>query len=238
MSQPATSPSSTRSILKRFIDTAGRSLGVSRVFGEAIETPAGSVIPVAVIVGGQGIGFGNGVVGRRSADDITLGTEAEQADGDSTESGSGSGGGGGFGVAQWPAGAYVTTNGETRWQPSLDPNVVVIAGAALASCIVAGLTTVAVARAVGGTVSSLAHSGSEAATTMVDGVTQAWATAVTAGASAASSIAGSAAGTTVALADRALQMGTTMVGTSASSTMKLAELASGTVTSLLGKPRS
>ncbi len=55
-------PTSARptSPLAALTEAASRALGVSRVFGDPIETPAGSVIPVATVFGGHGLGFRRG----------------------------------------------------------------------------------------------------------------------------------------------------------------------------------
>ena len=69
---------------------------VSRVFGEPYERDGVTVIPAASMRGGAGGGAGR----KRET--------GEEGDG------------GGFGVLARPAGAFVITNGQVRWQPAVD----------------------------------------------------------------------------------------------------------------------
>jgi uncharacterized spore protein YtfJ len=68
-------------------------MSVRSVFGEPIEADGVTVVPVAKVGGGGGGG------------------------GDSENNG-----GGGFGLAAWPAGAYVIKEGEVSWKPAIDVN--------------------------------------------------------------------------------------------------------------------
>lgn len=106
-------------------------LHVKRVFGEAYETSAGTVIPVAKIVGGtSGLGgYGTGH-GTNPATDSRSG------------SGSGSWGVGTLGLRVKPLGAYTVQGSEIRWSPALDCN-------RIALFAIAGVTVLAVAAVAG-----------------------------------------------------------------------------------------
>lgn len=69
-------------------------LGVDTAYGEPIEVEGTTIIPVAVVSYGFGVG-----------------------EGDSEDVGTGAGGGGG-GVSI-PTGAYVTRDGDTRFEPNI-----------------------------------------------------------------------------------------------------------------------
>jgi uncharacterized spore protein YtfJ len=79
----------------------GDSLTVRRVFGEPVERDGVTVIPAALVAAGGGGGGGHD----------TDGQEGE---------------GGGFGLAAYPAGAYVIKNGTVRWIPAVDLNRILI----------------------------------------------------------------------------------------------------------------
>ena len=83
-------------------------LTVKRVFGEPYERNGVAVIPAASVRGGAGGGSGEGT----------------SPDGD----GSGSGSGGGFGLTAKPAGAFVVTGNDVRWQPAINVNRIVLGG--------------------------------------------------------------------------------------------------------------
>lgn len=86
--------------LTRLRDT----ISVKRVFGEPFEKDGVTVIPAARIWGGGGGGFG-------------------VQDGDAPDAGHGFGSG--FGMIGRPAGALVIKEGRVRWQPAVDPNLIV-----------------------------------------------------------------------------------------------------------------
>lgn len=88
------------------LEQARDSLTVRRVFGEPIERDGIVVVPVASVRGGAGAGSG----------------ESGEQDEHST------GGGGGWGMSARPAGVYVISGGEVRWQPALDVNRVILGG--------------------------------------------------------------------------------------------------------------
>jgi uncharacterized spore protein YtfJ len=88
------------------VATVREALTVSRVFGEAYERGAVTVIPVAVVRGGAGGGGGK-----------------KPETGDEGE-------GGGFGLVARPAGAYVIRDDVVSWQPAVDVNRIVTLGVA------------------------------------------------------------------------------------------------------------
>jgi uncharacterized spore protein YtfJ len=103
---------------KEIIEQAGDVLSVRRVFGEPIERDGLVVVPVAIVRGSAGGGSGEG-----------------QA---TTESPGGAGGGGGWLASARPAGVYVISGGDVRWQPAVDVNRAILGGQLVA--IVALLT--------------------------------------------------------------------------------------------------
>ena len=82
-------------------------VSVKRVFGEPYERGRVTVIPAARIWGGGGGG-------------------AQPAQGSDTPE-SGSGFGGGFGLMGRPAGVFVITDDKVRWQPAVDPTMIMAA---------------------------------------------------------------------------------------------------------------
>jgi uncharacterized spore protein YtfJ len=103
---------------QEIIEQAREVLSVRRVFGDPIERDGLVVVPVAIVRGGAGGGSGEG-----------------QA---TSESPGGTGGGAGWGASARPAGVYVISGGEVRWQPAVDVNRIVLGGQLVA--IVALLT--------------------------------------------------------------------------------------------------
>ncbi|PFG38767.1 hypothetical protein ATJ97_1254 [Georgenia soli] len=111
-------------------------LTVRRVFGEAYVSGETTVIPVAKVTGGSGMGYGGSQ--QEAGDDG--GSEGAVRDGGSEgavrqAAGSGSGGGfegegggGGLGVRVEPLGVYVVRGGDVQWQPALDVNRLAIGG--------------------------------------------------------------------------------------------------------------
>lgn len=113
----------------RSVEAADDALRVRRVFGEAYESGGTLVIPVAKVLGGSGMGYGTGMLGR--SPDSTGG------------SGEGGGGGGGFTIRAKPLGVYVVREGEVSWRPALDLNRVILGGQ-----VVGTVALIALARAV------------------------------------------------------------------------------------------
>jgi uncharacterized spore protein YtfJ len=91
---------------QEIIEQARDVLSVRRVFGDPIERDGLVVVPVAIVRGGAGGGSGEG-----------------QA---TTESPGGTGGGAGWGASARPAGVYVISGGDVRWQPAVDVNRIVL----------------------------------------------------------------------------------------------------------------
>jgi uncharacterized spore protein YtfJ len=85
-------------------DLAGR-MREHQVFGPPVERDDVTVVPVAEVRGGGGIG------GRARP---------------------GSAGNGGFGLVARPVGAWVIKDGTVRWEPALDVNRVILVGNAVA----------------------------------------------------------------------------------------------------------
>jgi len=112
------------------VQAADDALHVRRVFGEAYERDGALVIPVAKVMGGSGMGYGTGMVGR---------PEHEQSRG----AGEGTGSGGGFGVRAKPVGVYVIREGKVSWQPALDLNRVILGGQILGAVALLALARVA-----------------------------------------------------------------------------------------------
>lgn len=118
------------------IEAAKEALTVRRVFGEAYTSDGATVIPVAKVFGGSGMGFGGGSGG---------GWEHTGADGGKPAA-EGSGGGGGFGVRAKPVGVYVVRDGHVHWRPALDLNRVILGGQVLGAVVVLSVACVLRAR--------------------------------------------------------------------------------------------
>jgi uncharacterized spore protein YtfJ len=101
-------------------ESARDALTVRRVFGEAYVSGDTTVIPVAKVMGGSGMGYGGAV--RPDAMD-SPGDQDGAAGG-----GEGEGGGGGFGMLAKPAGVFVVHDGSVQWQPALDVNRLALGG--------------------------------------------------------------------------------------------------------------
>ena len=85
------------------VTRARDAVSVNRVFGEPYEKNGVTVIPAARIMGGGGGGLQDG-----------------------REGAPGSGFGSGFGMAGRPAGVFVIKGDKVRWQPAVDPNLIVL----------------------------------------------------------------------------------------------------------------
>lgn len=92
--------------VKEILEQARDTLSVRRVFGDPIERDGVVVVPVANVRGGAGAGAGEA-----------------PATGEAP-----SGRGGGWGAIARPAGVYVISGGDVRWQPAVDVNRIVLGG--------------------------------------------------------------------------------------------------------------
>jgi uncharacterized spore protein YtfJ len=111
---------------KEIIQQARDVLSVQRVFGEPIERDGVVVVPVAIVRGGAGGGSGEG-----------------QA---TSESPGGTGGGAGWGASARPAGVYVISAGDVRWQPAVDVNRIIVGGQLIAVAALLLLRSIVKAR--------------------------------------------------------------------------------------------
>ncbi|GAA1627650.1 spore germination protein GerW family protein [Georgenia ruanii] len=122
-------------------ETAREVLTVRRVFGEAYERDGVTVIPVAKVMGGSGMGFGSGAMGKgRPGAGEEQPAGGEHAGHKRPGAGEGSGGGGGFGVRARPVGVYIVKDGKVSWQPALDLNRVILGGQIFATVAVLALS--------------------------------------------------------------------------------------------------
>ncbi|MGZ4649088.1 MAG: spore germination protein GerW family protein [Kineosporiaceae bacterium] len=86
------------------VTRARDAVSVNRVFGEPYEKNGVTVIPAARIWGGGGGGL---------------------QDGQGAKGGTGAGFGSGFGMVGRPAGVFVIRGERVRWQPAVDPTLIV-----------------------------------------------------------------------------------------------------------------
>jgi len=108
--------------IQEVLSQARDAMTVKRVFGDPYERDGTTVIPVASVMGGAGVGGGTGV-GTRPA------STGEEAGG---EGAADSGYGMGYGLRATPAGVYVIKGGEVEWKPALDTNRLTLQRAAVA----------------------------------------------------------------------------------------------------------
>lgn len=109
-------------------ESARDALTVRRVFGEAYVSGDTTVIPVAKVMGGSGMGYGG------AARPDAQGSPGVQDGG--ARGAEGEGGGGGFGVMAKPAGVFVVRDGSVQWQPALDVNRLAVGGQLLVAVAV------------------------------------------------------------------------------------------------------
>jgi uncharacterized spore protein YtfJ len=110
----------------QIMDQARDVLSVRRVFGDPIERNGLTVVPVAIVRGGAGGGSGE-----------------SQA---TPETAGGTGGGAGWGATARPAGVYVISGNDVRWQPAIDVNRVIMGGQIVAIAALLVLRSVLRAR--------------------------------------------------------------------------------------------
>jgi uncharacterized spore protein YtfJ len=89
--------------VSELLDQARDTITVKRVFGEPYEHNGVTIVPVASVGGGGGGGSGEQEGGQQ-------------------------GQGLGFGVIAKPAGVYVISGDDVRWQPAVDINRIVLGG--------------------------------------------------------------------------------------------------------------
>jgi uncharacterized spore protein YtfJ len=106
----------------------GDSLTAGRVFGEPIERDGCTLIPVAFVAGGGGLGTNQGLPPGTQPPAVPTG-QKQQAPGE----------GGGFGMVCWPIGAYVIKGGHVRFVPSFDIGQVILLGSAATAKILKAL---------------------------------------------------------------------------------------------------
>ena len=95
---------------------------VKRVFGEPIEKPGLTLVPVANVLGGAGGGSGPASGGEDAV-------------------------GGGLGVWATPAGVYVIRDQTVTWQPALNLNRVILGGQLVAIVLLLTIRAIVQARA-------------------------------------------------------------------------------------------
>jgi uncharacterized spore protein YtfJ len=118
--------------VQELLSKVSQSLSVGRSFGAPYEKDGAMIIPVALVAGGGGGGEGTGPSAPDSGDE-SVGGGADPADQMSDVA---SGSGGGFGGLVLPVGAYVVKDGNVRWVPALNVNLVVVAGLATLRMII------------------------------------------------------------------------------------------------------
>jgi len=108
--------------IKELLSKVGESLSVRRAFGTAYERDGALVIPVALVAGGGGAGEGTGPV----TVSIAEGDEVEglESDGEPDDTEAPSGSGGGFGGVVLPVGVYEVRDGQVRWVPAVNVNMI------------------------------------------------------------------------------------------------------------------
>lgn len=113
----------------RIVRVAADALDVRRAFGRPEQHGDVSLVPVALVVGGSGAGWGGGEMG--AASDVA-----------GRGQGSGDGGGGGFGLTVRPLGVYVVSGSDVRWQPALDLGRVILGGQLVGAVAVVAVASV------------------------------------------------------------------------------------------------
>lgn len=92
--------------MNEMMTTARDAMTVRRVFGEPVSQDDVTVIPAAVVVGGMGGGTGQGAGGEV-------------------------GDGGGFGLIAMPVGVFRIAQGQVRWHPAVNANLLIAAATAV-----------------------------------------------------------------------------------------------------------
>jgi uncharacterized spore protein YtfJ len=118
-------------------EAARDALTVRRVFGEPVAHGDVTVIPVARVRGGHGIGFWSGAL--RSGGAQVAGEDGPHG----PRGGRGDGGAGGLGVDVRPAGVYVIHGEDAEWHPALDVTRIALGGQAVAVVAILAATRLA-----------------------------------------------------------------------------------------------
>ncbi|MGQ0832909.1 MAG: spore germination protein GerW family protein [Microthrixaceae bacterium] len=105
--------------IQKLLTKLSDSMHASRSFGPASEHGDVTIVPVAIEVGGGGLGMGTHPA------DPTSGSP------DTGDEPVPTGSGGGFGTVSFPLGVYVIKHGEVRWVPAIDATRVAIAAISL-----------------------------------------------------------------------------------------------------------
>ncbi len=108
--------------VEELLSKVGESMSVRRSFGAAYKQDGVLVIPVALVAGGGGGGEGTGPKSPPLADSDEI--EALEEDAESYEGEPPSGSGGGFGGVVLPVGAYEVRDGQLRWVPAVNVNMI------------------------------------------------------------------------------------------------------------------
>jgi uncharacterized spore protein YtfJ len=127
-----------RSRLELVTEAARDALTVRRVFGDPVVHGDVTVIPVARVRGGHGIGSWSAALGSRGGGE-GIGAEV----GPPRRGGRGHVGGGGFGVDVRPAGVFVLRGDDAEWRPTLDVTRIALGGQAVAVVAILAATHLA-----------------------------------------------------------------------------------------------
>lgn len=130
-----------QALLDAFADLRDRA-NVNAVFGEPVTTEGRTVIPVARVMYGFGMGVGHATAAEKDAGEAAVDIEEG-------EEGAGSGGGGGGGVMAHPLAIVEVTPQGARVKPIVDEQRLALAGGLLAGWVVLCLAWAA-ARIFGG----------------------------------------------------------------------------------------
>ncbi len=139
-------PDEYRFDLSTFVQHAGDALSVRRVFGEPYERDGTLVIPVARVVGGNGLASGHG--DGELDEHAPAGADAPGAPAAPAPSprrlhphwrGGGAGDAGSYFARVKPLGVYVMDDKGVRWRPALDLNRVILGGQAVGATFVLAL---------------------------------------------------------------------------------------------------
>jgi uncharacterized spore protein YtfJ len=120
-------------------------VSVRSVFGEPVQQGDTTVIPVARISGrgGGGGGSGGGSAGGGPGGGPGAGQPGQGGGG---PGGSGDGSGGGLALRARPAGVFALRDGQVRWRPAVDVNMIIAGGQLVMVAAVLAAKAIAVSR--------------------------------------------------------------------------------------------